>query len=209
MGHAMDRAEAEDEVAAGNGDDLAIGEQAGEGGEGDAVIWVAEGGDEDDAVGDVKIGVACGKALAGEKYWLGHGEGFDAQGLAGFIFHLLEQGEIFLEWSVIRFGGIWFDDRDNRERVNEAGKIVDMAVGVVAGDTVAEPEDVGGAEVIAEDGFNLIARHSGIARLDRAEKAFFGGEQGAAAIYVNAAAFQDDAAWGGLRFRRRRSRLQR
>jgi hypothetical protein len=193
LGHAMDCAEAEDQVATGNGDDLAIGEKFGEGGERDAIVWIAEGGDEDDAIGDVEIGVAGGETLSGEEDGFGHGEGFDAQGLAGFIFHLLEEREIFLERGVIGFGWIWFDDRDNRGRVDEAGEIVDVAVGIVAGDTVAEPENVGGTEIIAQDIFDFGAGHPGIARLDRAEEALFGGEQGAAAIHVNAAAFEDYA----------------
>ncbi len=51
-----------------------------------------------------------------------------------------------------------FDDGDDRVGVDEARQVVDVAVGVVAGDAVAEPERVGDAEIIAEDGFHVVAR---------------------------------------------------
>ena len=83
----MDRAEAEDEVAAINGRDGAAGEERGERVEREAVGGIVEHGHEDDLVGDVEIGVAGGKALAVEINGRGHGQRFDAQRIPVLIFH--------------------------------------------------------------------------------------------------------------------------
>ena len=69
-----------------------------------------------------------------------------------------------------------------------------MAVRVVAEDAAAEPDGVWRAEVFGEDFFVVFARHAGIALLHFAEQAFFGGEDGAASVDVDGAAFEDDAA---------------
>ena len=63
-------------------DDLAGGEAGGDDVEGDAVLWVVEGGDEDERVGDVEVGVAGGEALALEDDGRGHGEFDDLEGFA-------------------------------------------------------------------------------------------------------------------------------
>ena len=58
--HAVERAEAEDQVAAGDADDFAAGEEFGEFVEGDAVIGVIERGHDDEIICDVEICVARG-----------------------------------------------------------------------------------------------------------------------------------------------------
>ena len=63
-------------------DDLAGGEAVGDDVEGDAVVCVVEGGDEDERVGDVEVGVAGGEALALEEDGRGHGQFDDLEGLA-------------------------------------------------------------------------------------------------------------------------------
>ncbi len=66
LGQAVEGAEAPDEVDGVDADDFAGGEAAGDGVEGVAVVGVVEGGDEDEVVGDVEVGVAGGEALAFE-----------------------------------------------------------------------------------------------------------------------------------------------
>ena len=63
--------------------------------------------------------------------------------------------------------GAWFassrvvlDDRHHRRRRDEAGEVVDVAVGVVADDAVAEPEHPPRAEVVAQRLLDLAARAS-------------------------------------------------
>ncbi len=76
--HAVERAEAKDEVAAGDAYDFAVREKFGQSVESDAVVRIVERRDDDDFVGDVKISVAGGKALAIEINWCRHRKRFDA-----------------------------------------------------------------------------------------------------------------------------------
>ena len=78
----MEGAQAPDEVDGVDADDFAVGEAAGDGVEGVAVVGVVEGGDEDERVGDVEVGVAGGEALAFEGDGVGHGEFDDLEGFA-------------------------------------------------------------------------------------------------------------------------------
>ncbi len=68
-----------------------------------------------------------------------------------------------------------------------------MAVSVVAGDAVFQPENICDAEIVLENFGVVFAGEAGIAFLRFAEKAFFRGEQRAAAVHIDAAAFQNDA----------------
>src|SRR5713226_9574162 len=63
LGHAVERAETEDEVAAGDAHDFAIGKQTGESIERDAIVRIVERRDDHDFIGDVEIGVAGGEPL--------------------------------------------------------------------------------------------------------------------------------------------------
>jgi hypothetical protein len=84
-------------------------------------------------------------------------------------------------------------DDDHRARVYEAAQIVDMAVGIVACDPVAQPDHVGCAQVVAKDTIVLLAGHAGVAALGLLiEEAFLRGQQGAAAVHIDAAAFERD-----------------
>ena len=77
---------------------------------------------------------------------------------------------------VIVVGGVVFDDGGDGFRIDEAGDVVDVAVGVVAGDAVVEPEDFFDAEEVAEPLFDLLA---GEVRVSvRVEETGFGGEEG-------------------------------
>jgi hypothetical protein len=82
LGHAMECAEAPDEVDGVDADDLAAGEEFGERVESDAVVGIVEGGDEDEAVGDVEVGVAGREALAAKDDGARHGQVDDGELLA-------------------------------------------------------------------------------------------------------------------------------
>src|SRR5438034_10690308 len=97
----MDCAEAENEVAAVNGNDLAVREKFGESVEGHAIIGIIEDRDENKFVGDVKVCVAGGQALSVKKNWRRHGKCFDPEQFAVLIFHGLEERKIFLQGRVV------------------------------------------------------------------------------------------------------------
>jgi hypothetical protein len=74
---------------------------------------------------------------------------------------------------------------------NEAGDVVDVAVGIVAGDAAIEPDHLIDAEKIVKGLLQLRAADAGIALLYLAEQALLGGEQNARAVGVDGAAFED------------------
>ena len=61
--------------------------------------------------------------------------------------------------------------------IDEPRQVVDVAVGVVAVDAPAQPDDVADAQVIGEDPFDVRAVEAGVAGLDLAEQAFLGRQQ--------------------------------
>src|SRR5215475_2273928 len=144
--HAVNCAEAEDEVAAIDTDDFAVKEIFRDDVERDAIVWVVEDRDENEFVGDVKVCVACGKALAVEIDRRRHREFLDAKLPAGLILALFENGEIFLEMSVVGVVFVFFHDSQHCSFVDEAREIVNVAVCVVSGYSVFQPNRVRNAE---------------------------------------------------------------
>ncbi len=74
---------------------------------------------------------------------------------------------------------------------HEARKVVDVAVGFVVEDTLAEPDDASHAEEGAQ--LRLDLRAAQVRVSIGVEQALFGDQGGARAIDVNGAAFVDDA----------------
>ena len=77
---------------------------------------------------------------------------------------------------------------------DEAGDVVDVAVGVVAGDSAPQPDHLLDAEIVVECLLELLAANAGIALLHFAEQAFFGRQQDALAVGIDGAAFEDEPA---------------
>ena len=135
----------------------AVGEAAGDDVEGVAVVGVVEGGDEDEAVGDVEVGVAGGEALAFEDYGCGHGEFDDLEGLVVEVAEAAEAVEVFGEGEMVFVVGVGLDAGEDFVFGDEAGDVVDVAVGVVASAALVEPEDFFDAEVVVEGLFEVLA----------------------------------------------------
>lgn len=95
LGHAMECAEAPDQVYGVDADDFACGKAGGDDVEGMAVVGVVEGGDQNEVIGDVEVGVACGEALAFEDDGGGHGQFDDVERLALQVTGLAEAVEVF------------------------------------------------------------------------------------------------------------------
>ena len=72
---------------------------------------------------------------------------------------------ILLETAIVFILRIGFADADDCTRIDEARDVVDMTVGVVAGDAFTEPNEMGNTERILEKCFNLLPGQIGIAIL--------------------------------------------
>src|SRR5215470_13393570 len=99
--HAVDGAKAEDEIAASNADDGAIGKESGERVECFAIVGIVERGNEYKFVGNVEVRIAGGKPLAVEIDRRRHGQSLDAERVAVLIFHGFEKSEVFLKSGVV------------------------------------------------------------------------------------------------------------
>src|ERR1017187_6801706 len=139
LGEAMEGAEAPDEVDGVDADDFAGGKAGGDDVEGVAILRIIEGGDEDERVGDVEVGVAGGEALAGKVDRRGHGKLDDLERLAAKAAEAAEAVEVFGEEEMVLVGGVGFDAGEDGVFGDEAGDVVDVAVGVVAGAAAVQP----------------------------------------------------------------------
>ena len=152
-------------------DDLAVGEAGGEDVEGVAVVGVVEGGDEDETVRDVEVGVAGGEALAFEGDRRGHGELNYFEWFPCEVAEAAEAVEVFGEGEMVFVVGVGLDGSEDLVFADEAGDVVDVAVGVVAGAAFVKPDDLFDAEVVVEGlfemgaGFGFVAE-AGVALLN-------------------------------------------
>lgn len=83
---------------------------------------------------------------------------------------------------------IFGPDAGNLARTDEAGNIVDVAIGLVRIDTVLDPDDLFEIEVLLELRLNLFLAHAGVAAFG--EQAHLGREQGAFAVNMDGTAFE-------------------
>ena len=183
-----------------NPDHRPVAEQLGEQPKRSAVVRIVERGRENRAVGDVEIGVTRRKPLAVEVERRGQRQGDDLDLRAVFEPHPFEPLAILLQRSVIDVAGIGLVAEHHGARVDEAAQVVDMPVRVVAGDTLAQPQHVRDAQVVAEGPLELGARQPGVAHLDLGvEQALLGGEERATAVHVDASPLQHHVALAGAR----------
>ena len=78
----------------------------------------------------------------------------------------MESLEVLGEWQVVFVGGVGLDGGEDGVGGYEAGDVVDVAVGVVAGATAVEPDGLLDAEMLGEGLLELGASDAGIALLD-------------------------------------------
>lgn len=99
------------------------------------------------------------------------------------------------EGFVVLIGGIGALNVSDGAVGAEAGKSVDVAISIVAGEVaVVEPQDALGMEVMQETTLYLVTRQIGIA-VGR-EEALTGGHECATPVTLDAAAFEDEVEVG-------------
>jgi hypothetical protein len=100
--------------------------------------------------------------------------------------------EVLGQRLVVRIGGVRLHDRDHDVLGHEAGDVVDVPVGVVADDAVAQPQHLADAEQQPQALLDLGARQAGVAVL--VQQALLGGQHRAGAVDVDRAALEDQPA---------------
>ena len=172
-------------------DHLAAGEQLGEAAQGHPVGRIVEGGDEHQVVRHVEVQIAGRQPLAAEPQRPGHRQRRHREGAAGHP-RRPQAAEIVGEGRVVRVGGIRLDGGGHGGRTDEARGVVDVAVGVVAGDAASQPDHRVDPEPGLERPLDRPAVHSRVPRLHgRIEQALLGRQRGPRAVHVDAPAFED------------------
>ena len=189
----MQRAESPDQVAGINGHDLARGEQLRQRVERNAIVRIVEDRHQHHSIRDVEIRIAGGQAAAFEDDRARHRNLYDVEALAILVARRSQASQIVVQGRIIFVLLIRLDHRDDRVGRDEAGDVVDVAVRVVAGDALAEPDDRLDSEIVGKHLLVGSAIHGRIALLRGREQAFLGREQSAAAVDVDRAAFEHDA----------------
>src|SRR3989304_3823528 len=81
---------------------------------------------------------------------------------------------VFLKSSVVCVARILFLNKDDGCGIHKTAKVIDVAMRVIARDTVTEPEDVRNAQILPQRLLDFFLAEPGIAHLcERVEEAFF------------------------------------
>src|SRR4051812_50040693 len=105
-----------------------------------AIVGIVEGRHQDQAIGDIKVGVACRQSLSPENYSTGKRQ-FDYLELPSLkIGGRAQTAQIVLEWLVVCVILFGVNDRQHCIGCDEARKVIDMAGRVFALDATSPPE---------------------------------------------------------------------
>src|ERR1035437_4572572 len=160
--------------------------------QGNDIAGVVECWNQHCGVGDLEVRITRGQALAIEVDGGRHRQGHNLDLRSVFQAHVLQALPIFLEWSVIRVVHISFPAENDGARIYKPAQVINVPVRVVAGNSLAEPENIGYAQVSAEDRGDFLASKTRVADLHGGiEQAFLRSQERAESIGVNAAAFQN------------------
>ena len=103
--------------------------------------FLLEGRHQDGVIDDEKIGITRGHHLILDDEWLWHGKRYDFQRPAPHGGEALQSFEVLREDTMIRTPAILLHTGYDTIGAEEAGDIVDVAIGIVAFDAIAQPKD--------------------------------------------------------------------
>src|SRR5262249_2805042 len=120
---AMDGAQPPDEIAAVDAYHFTAGKNAGENIQGNAVLGIVEGRNQDQVIGDVEVGVAGRQPPPFEYDRTGKRQFHDLQLTAFEVGSGAQAGEIFLQQLIIGIAASCFDRSEHRVRSDKAGDV--------------------------------------------------------------------------------------
>ena len=136
-------------------DNLAIRKQIAQYIQRDSVIGIVEGRHQNQAIGDIKIGVAGGQSLSAEDHGAGKRQFNDLQLASLQICGGAQTPQVFLQRLVVGVVLVGFDHGEHGIRGDEARNVIDVAVRVVALDAAAQPDYFFYSQIISKDLFQL------------------------------------------------------
>ena len=174
----METTETPDDIGGIDADDFTVGETGFE----DVGSFV---------VGDVEIGIAGREPLVVVKDHIRHGKLHDSGLLTIGKAATIESLEVLLQHIVVFVPTVVFYCGDNSVRRDEATEVINVAVGVVAHDSVAQPNDIINTVIVSKILFYLTLIQVGVSVW--VEEAGGSGEEVTTAVHIDAAALHDDA----------------
>src|SRR3972149_4403792 len=190
LGHAMNRPQADDDLVAAQTDYLPVRKKFAQYAQRLPIVGIVEHGCEHDFVGDIKVRVACRQTRSVGIARARAGQLHDVQFVAILVRRALQPLIILLETAIPFLSRIRFEGAADRVRVDKSGDVVDMAIRVVTGDTLAQPNNTSDAKRLLEQPFDFGAAHFRITIL--IEQALLGGETGPGAVDFDGSPFEHD-----------------
>src|SRR3972149_473849 len=190
LGHTMNRAQTDDDLVAAQTDYLPVRKEFAQYAQRLPIVGIGEHGCEHDFVGDIKVRVACRQTRPVGIDRARAGQHHDVQFVAILVPRALQPLIILLETAIVFISRIRFEDADYRVWVDKSGDVVDMAIRVVTGDTLAQPNNTSDAKRLLEQPFDFGAAHFRITIL--IEQALLGGETGPGAVDLDGTPFEHD-----------------
>lgn len=146
---------------------------------------------EDNPIADIKIGIRGRKTLTFEDHWAGHGHGDNLQGTPVLILHGSEPLQVILKGLVILIGRVLLHNRYDGCGIHESREVIHMTIRIITNNAIAQPEDVGDAQIVSEICLNLRLDQMRIAIL--VEETLLSCEERSFSIDVNRTPFKDNA----------------
>src|SRR5271165_6108113 len=128
--------------------DCVLREDLGENAESFAVIGIVESGYQNDAIGDIEIGVAGGKPLFIKDYRRRHWQFDDFERLPVRTSSCLQPLQVLGKRQLVLVRCIWLSRGYDFVFGNKTGDVVNVAVRIVSGTAAVEPYDLIDAEII-------------------------------------------------------------
>lgn len=187
----METTETPDDIGGVDADDFTVGETGFEDVGSFVVGEAAVGGEDDFVVGDVEIGIAGREPLVVVEDHIRHGKLHDSGLLTIGKAATIESLEVLLQHIEVFVPTVVFYCGDNSVRRDEATEVINVAVGVVAHDSVAQPNDIINTVIVFKILFYLTLIQEGVSVW--VEEAGGSGEEVTTAVHIDAAALHDDA----------------
>jgi len=92
-----------------------------------------------------------------------HRQGLDRERTALSIAHRAQPLKVVGEHAIVFVARVFFDRGYHRRGSDETREVIDVAVGVVAGNPLREPQDVADAQPVPKPPFDLGAVQAGVA----------------------------------------------
>src|SRR5712692_2071944 len=148
------------------------------------------GRDEDDSIGDIEISIAGWKSYTLVSDTPRTRQRDNRKLFSISVCGALQTFKIFPERSVVLILRVLLENAHNRGWIDEPCDIVNVPVGVIANNPLAEPDGLIDVQIVPENLFNLAPPQVGIAIC--VEKTLLGCEASPAAIHIDRAPFKDN-----------------